>query len=151
MSARFKESDSQLLLETLAEFRYELRRFLHFSERAAVEVGLQPQQHQLLLLVAGAPEGETVTIAYAAERLSLRHHSVVELVNRSEREGLLVRTVDTVDKRRAILQATRKGERVLDRLAGDHARELNELAPRLVKALKRIGGHAQDGAGANTQ
>jgi DNA-binding MarR family transcriptional regulator len=151
MSARFKESDSQLLLETLAEFRYELRRFLHFSERAAVEVGLQPQQHQLLLQVAGAPEGETVTIAYAAERLSLRHHSVVELVNRSEREGLLVRTVDTVDKRRAILQATRKGERVLDRLAGDHARELNELAPRLVKALKRIGGHAQDGAGANTQ
>jgi DNA-binding MarR family transcriptional regulator len=151
MSARFKESDSQLLLETLAEFRYELRRFLHFSERAAVEVGLQPQQHQLLLVVAGAPEGETVTIAYAAERLSLRHHSVVELVNRSEREGLLVRTVDTVDKRRAILQATRKGERVLDRLAGDHARELNELAPRLVKALKRIGGHAQDGAGANTQ
>jgi DNA-binding MarR family transcriptional regulator len=148
MSARFKESDSQLLLETLAEFRYELRRFLHFSERAAVEVGLQ---HQLLLQVAGAPEGETVTIAYAAERLSLRHHSVVELVNRSEREGLLVRTVDTVDKRRAILQATRKGERVLDRLAGDHARELNELAPRLVKALKRIGGHAQDGAGANTQ
>ena len=151
MSARFKESDSQLLLETLAEFRYELRRFLHFSERAAVEVGLQPQQHQLLLQVAGAPEGETVTIAYAAERLSLRHHSVVELVNRSEREGLLVRTVDTVDKRRAILQATRKGERVLDRLAGDHARELNELAPRLVKAVKRIGGHAQDGAGANTQ
>jgi DNA-binding MarR family transcriptional regulator len=151
MSARFKESDSQLLLETLAEFRYELRRFLHFSERAAVEVGLQPQQHQLRLQVAGAPEGETVTIAYAAERLSLRHHSVVELVNRSEREGLLVRTVDTVDKRRAILQATRKGERVLDRLAGDHARELNELAPRLVKALKRIGGHAQDGAGANTQ
>jgi DNA-binding MarR family transcriptional regulator len=151
MSARFKESDSQLLLETLAEFRYELRQFLHFSECAAVEVGLQPQQHQLLLQVAGTPEGETVTIAYAAERLSLRHHSVVELVNRSEREGLLVRTVDTVDKRRAILQATRKGERVLDRLAGDHARELNELAPQLVKALKRIGGHAQDGAGANTQ
>jgi DNA-binding MarR family transcriptional regulator len=151
MSARFKESDSQLLLETLAEFRYELRRFLHFSERAAVEVGLQPQQHQLLLQVAGAPEGKVVTIAYAAERLSLRHHSVVELVDRSEREGLQVRTVDTVDKRRAILQATRKGERVLDRLAGDHARELNELAPRLVKALKRIGGHAQDGAGANTQ
>jgi DNA-binding MarR family transcriptional regulator len=95
----------------LAQFRYELRQFLHFSERAAVEVGLQPQQHQLLLQVAGAPEGETVTIAYAAERLSLRHHSVVELVNRSEREGLLVRTVDTVDRRRAILQATRKGER----------------------------------------
>jgi DNA-binding MarR family transcriptional regulator len=151
MSTRLKKLDSQLLLETLAEFRYELRRFLHFSECAAVEVGLQPQQHQLLLQVAGAPEGKVVTIAYAAERLSLRHHSVVELVDRSEREGLLVRTVDTVDKRRAILQATRKGERVLDSLAGDHAREIKDLAPRLVKALKRIDRHAQDGAGANTQ
>jgi hypothetical protein len=59
--------------------------------------------------------------------------------------------VDTVDKRRAILQATRKGERVLDSLAGDHAREIKDLAPRLVKALKRIDRHAQDGAGANTQ
>ena len=151
MSTRSTKADSQLLLETLAEFRYELRQFLHFSERAAVEVGLQPQQHQLLLQVAGTPEGKTVTIAYAAERLSLRHNSVVELVNRSEREGLLVRTADTVDRRRAILQATRKGERVLERLAGDHAREINELAPRLVKALKRIGGHAQDVGGANTQ
>lgn len=112
----------------LAEFRYELRRFLHFSECAAEEVGLHPQQHQLLLQVAGAPEGRLVTIAYAAERLTLRHHSVVELVNRSEREGLLVRAVDTVDKRRAILQATPKGKRVLDSLAGDHAREIKDLA-----------------------
>lgn len=89
MSARSKASDSQLLLRTLAEFCYELRKFLHFSERAAVDEGLQPQQHQLLLQVADAPEGVAVTIAFAAERLSLRHHSVVELVNRSEREGFL--------------------------------------------------------------
>jgi DNA-binding MarR family transcriptional regulator len=152
MRTRSKASDSQLLLlRTLAEFRYELRQFLHFSERAAVGAGLQPQQHQLLLQVAGAPEGEAVTIAYAAERLSLRHHSVVELVNRSEREGLLTRTVDTRDRRRAILQVTRKGERLLDRLAGDHARELKEMAPRLAKALKRIGMSAQDSAGSKTR
>jgi DNA-binding MarR family transcriptional regulator len=92
-----------------------------------------------------------VTIAYAAERLSLRHHSVVELVNRSEREGLLVRTVDARDQRRAILQVTRKGELVLGRLAGDHARELTEMAPRLAKALKRIGMFAQDPAGSKTR
>ena len=147
MSARSKLSESHLLLRTLAEFRYELRQFLHFSECAATEAGLQPQQHQLLLQVAGAPEGETVTIAYAAQRLSLRHHSVVELVNRSEREGLLVRTADPVDRRRAILRVTPKGERVLRRLADDHARELNELAPRLAKALRRIRTHALDGAG----
>ena len=151
MSTRSKASDSQLLLRTLAEFRYELRQFLHFSERAAVAAGLQPQQHQLLLQVTGAPEGEAVTIAYAAERLSLRHHSVVELVNRSEREGLLTRTVDTRDRRRAILELTRKGELVLDRLAEDHARELTEMAPRLAKALKRIGMSAQDSAGSKTR
>jgi DNA-binding MarR family transcriptional regulator len=151
MRTRSKASNSQLLLRTLAEFRYELRQFLHFSESAAVKAGLQPQQHQLLLQVAGAAEGEAVTIAYAAERLSLRHHSVVELVNRSEREELLVRTVDTRDRRRAILQVTRKGELVLDRLAGDHARELKEMAPRLAKALKRIGMSAQDSAGSKTR
>lgn len=151
MRTRSKASNSQLLLRTLAEFRYELRQFLYFSERAAVAAGLQPQQHQLLLQVAGAAEGEAVTIAYAAERLSLRHHSVVELVNRSEREGLLVRTVDTVDRRRAILQVTRKGELVLGSLAGDHARELTEMAPRLAKALKRIGMSAQDSAGLKTR
>ena len=92
-----------------------------------------------------------MTIAYAAERLSLRHHSVVELVNRSEREGLLTRTVDTRDRRRAILELTRKGELVLDRLAEDHARELTEMAPRLAKALKRIGMSAQDSAGSKTR
>ena len=127
-----------LLLKTLAEFRYELRRFLLFSECAALEAGLQPQQHQLLLQVAGAPENMAVTIAYAAERLGLKHNSAVELVDRSEREGLLERTADVNDKRRAILRVTRKGKLVLGRLAGSHAEELNELGPRLTGALKHI-------------
>ena len=127
-----------LLLKTLTDFRYELRRFLLFSESAAVEAGLHPQQHQLLLQVAGAPENTAVTIAYAAERLGLKHNSTVELVDRSEREGLLERMSDVDDKRRAILRVTRKGRLVLGRLAGDHAKELNELAPRLTKALKHL-------------
>src|SRR5580700_7929973 len=130
------ESDSDLFLETLAEFRYQLRRFLLFSESAALDAGLQPQQHQLLLQVAGAPEPAAVTIAYAAERLGLKHNSTVELVDRSEREGLLERMADVDDKRRAILRVTRKGRLVLGRLAEDHAKELNELAPRLASALK---------------
>jgi DNA-binding MarR family transcriptional regulator len=127
-----------LLLKTLAEFRYELRRFLLFSECAALEAGLHPQQHQLLLQVAGAPQNTAITIAYAAERLGLKHNSAVELVDRSEREGLLERTPDVDDKRRAILRVTRKGRLVLGRLAGNHAEELNKLAPRLTKALKHI-------------
>ena len=126
------------LHKTLADFRFELRCFLHFSESAALEAGLQPQQHQLLLQVAGAALDAPVTIAYAAKRLGLKHNSAVELVDRSEREGLLSRTTDMEDKRRAILRVTRKGKQVLERLAGDHAHELNELAPRLTQALKQI-------------
>jgi DNA-binding MarR family transcriptional regulator len=130
------------ILETLADFRYELRRFLHFSEAAAVEAGLHPQQHQLLLQVAGAPEDTAVTIAYAAERLGLRHNSTVELVDRSAREGLLTRMIDAGDRRRAILHLTPKGRQVLSRLSAEHARELNELAPRLEQALKHVRRHS---------
>lgn len=134
--------NSDSLLQTLAEFRYELRRFLHFSERVALEAGLQPQQHQLLLQIAGARDGEAVTIAYAAERLGLKHNSTVELVDRSEREGLLTRTADPGDKRRAILEMSTKGHRLLDRLATDHANELKERAPRLIEALEHVRSHA---------
>jgi DNA-binding MarR family transcriptional regulator len=130
--------DPESLLKTLAEFRYQLRRFLLFSECAALEAGLHPQQHQLLLQVAGAPEKTAVTISYAAKRLALKHNSAVELVDRSEREGLLERRADAGDKRRAILRLTRKGRLILGRLADSHAEELNELAPRLTKVLKPL-------------
>ena len=133
---------SDHLLQTLADFRFELRRFLQFSEGAALETGLQPQQHQLLLQVAGAVEGTPVTIAYAAHRLGLKHNSTVELVDRSEREELIERTSDRDDKRRAILRLTRKGRQVLQKLSGDHARELNEMAPRLVRTLRRVQVHS---------
>lgn len=135
-------SEPDLLLQTLAEFRFELRRFILFSESAALAAGLQPQQHQLLLQVAGAPVGALVTIAYVAERLGLKHNSAVELVDRSVREGHLIRTVDPEDRRRAILQVTGRGRQTLRRLSGDHARELNERAPRLERAFKQIRLHA---------
>ena len=138
MNSRSVITSADTLLRTLAQFRFELRLFLHFSERAALKTGLQPRQHQLLLQVAGAPEGTAVTIAYAAERLGLKHNSTVELVDRSEHEGFLTRTTDAGDRRRALLKVTRKGKQVLNRLAGDHARELNELAPRLARALEDI-------------
>lgn len=143
MNSKSRDAGPDPLIRTLADFRFEMRRFLHFSETAALAAGLQPQQHQLLLQVAGAPEATTVTIAYAAERLGLKHNSTVELVDRSEREGLLARAADPGDKRRAILRTTRKGNQILGRLSGDHARELNELAPRLALVLKSIRLHGQ--------
>jgi DNA-binding MarR family transcriptional regulator len=142
MNASVSASAPDPFLTTLAEFRYELRRFLIFSESAAQNAGLHPQQHQLLLQVAGAPEGTAVTIAYAAERLGLRHNSAVELVDRSVREGLLTRRNDPGDKRRALLHITHRGRQVLGRLSDEHARELNELAPRLERSLKHIRLHS---------
>lgn len=144
MTSNTPVSNPERLLNTLADFRFELRRFLHFSECTAIDAGLQPQQHQLLLQVAGAANPATVTIAYAAARLEIKHNSAVELVDRSEREGLLERTADPGDKRRAILRMTRKGKQVLGKLAGDHARELNEMAPRLIAVLDHVRAHASD-------
>src|SRR5271170_6300944 len=139
MAKSLQAKDKQRV-QTLAEFRYALRRFLHFSEGRAVEAGLLPQQHQLLLHIAGAPDDVETTVSYAAERLGLRHHSVVELSKRCEEAGLIRRTHDTSDRRRVVLQVTTQGHRVLRSLSDDHERELNELLPRLVSALKLIRG-----------
>jgi DNA-binding MarR family transcriptional regulator len=125
-------------MERLAEFRYRLRTFLQFSEQTAHSAGLQPQQHQLLLQIAGAPAGVVPTIAYAAERLGLRHNSVVELTNRSVEEGLLERTSDQSDARRVLLRVTAKGARVLHRLAAHHRSELEVMGPALIEALHKI-------------
>lgn len=133
------------LLTSLADFRYALRQFLHFSETSALEAGMQPQQHQLILQVAGAPATAVTTVAFVAERLGLKHNSAVELVDRSEREGLVARDEDPTDRRRAIVRLTRKGERLLDRLAGDHAQELRVMGPRLIENLERVRLHAEEG------
>ena len=128
-------------MQILAEFRHQLRIFLHFSELAAQRVGLQPQQHQLLLQIAGAPEGREATIGYTAERLGLRHNTAVELSNRCEEAGLVQRKHGE-DRRRVLLEVSAKGHKVLESLSIDHARELNELAPRLVQSLQYIRRHA---------
>src|SRR5579884_3918947 len=87
----------------LAEFRYQLRRFMHFSEQMARSVGLEPQQHQLLLAVKGMPEGRKATIGEIAERLQLQHHSTVELVDRLSEGGFVERQRDEEDLRRVLV------------------------------------------------
>jgi DNA-binding MarR family transcriptional regulator len=134
------QAQDRLRLRNLAEFRYELRRFLQFSEGRAAEAGLHPQQHQLMLQLAGAPDEVETTVSYAAERLGLRHHTVVELSKRCEEAGLIHRDQDVNDRRCIQLRVTTKGHRVLRILSDDHARELYELAPRLIGALSNICG-----------
>jgi DNA-binding MarR family transcriptional regulator len=138
--AKNLQLEDRLRLRNLAEFRYELRRFLQFSECCAAEAGLHPQQHQLLLQLAGAPDDVETTVSYAAERLGLRHHTVVELSKRCEEAGLIHRDQDMKDRRCIQLRVTAKGHRVLRTLSEDHARELYELAPRLIGALSQICG-----------
>jgi DNA-binding MarR family transcriptional regulator len=133
-------------LQNLAELRYELRQFLQFSESRSAEAGLHPQQHQLLLQIAGAQDEEETTVSYAAERLGLRHHTVVELSKRCEEAGLIHRNQDLNDRRRIQLRVTAKGHRVLRVLSEDHERELYELGPRLIRALSLICGTGEGGA-----
>jgi len=138
--AKNLQLEDRLRLRNLAEFRYELRRFLQFSEGCAAEAGLHPQQHQLLLQLAGAADEVETTVSYAAERLGLRHHTVVELSKRCEEAGLIHRDQDMNDRRCIQLRVTAKGQRVLRILSENHARELYELAPRLIGALSMICG-----------
>jgi len=123
----------------LADFRHELRRFVHFSEEAARHVGLEPQQHQLLLAVRGMPAGSAATVGALAERLQLRHHSTVELVDRSEARGLVRRAPNPGDRRQVIVTLTAAGAGLLRRLSLAHRTELRTVAPRLVAALGALG------------
>ena len=125
-------------IQLLAKFRYEIRRFLQFSEQAATSAGLQPQQHQLLLQIAGAPDNTLVTISHIAEVLGLRHHTAVELSKRCELAGLVRRTTDQNDRRRVVLELTAQGEEKLRLLSEVHAQQLRQLAPVLIQALTRI-------------
>ena len=125
-------------IRALAEFRYTLRKFLHFSEEAAVSAGLTPQQHQALLAVAGFPEGETVSIGDLAERLKIRHHSAVGLVNRLVTEGLMERTPRTNDRRKVSLALTPRGNAILQTLSETHRDELRREGPHLVALLQSL-------------
>lgn len=127
----------------LAEFRRQIRRFLHFSEATAKEHGIEPQQHQLLLAVQGLPEGVKPTIREIASRLFIQHHSAVELVNRLEVTGAIARSPGIEDKREVLIRLTPAGRGVLRRLALDHRTELEGFGPELARALQSVLRHSR--------
>lgn len=124
----------------LAELRYVIRKFLGISAEAARAVNVEPQQHQLLLVIKGLPPDSRPTIGVAAERLQLKHHSVVELTQRSIEHGLLERRVNSGDRREVLLRITPSGERLLLRLSVAHRKELRNCAPILLRALAELVG-----------
>jgi DNA-binding MarR family transcriptional regulator len=124
--------------QRLAEFRFYLRRFLHFSHQVAHQMGLHTQQYQLLQTIMGMPEGESPTIANLAARLFLRHNSAVELVDRTIEQGFIRRVPDPIDNRRILLHITPSGEKLLASMMEYHLRELDELGPELIRSLRRV-------------
>ncbi len=138
-------------LRALAAFRYELRCFLAFSEQAAREAGIEPQQHQLLLAVAGLPAGRRPNIRTLAERLCLQHHTAVALVDKVEQRGWARRERSLEDKREVLVRLTETGDELLQQLSRRHRDQLRNVGPEMLAALGAIldgrGWDARDKAG----
>ena len=130
--------------QVLAELRYQIRRFLRFSEQVARSAGIEPQQYQLLLAIKGLPEDRKASVRELAERLQLQHNSTVELINRVVERKLAERQRDESDQRQIIVTLTASGEEILAQLALYHQTELQTVGPLLLRALETILVHGQD-------
>ena len=124
--------------KAMAELRYQIRCFLRFSENAARQAGIEPQQHQLLLAVRGLPENLKPTIGVLAERMQLQHHSTVELVDRLADRGFLLRLRATDDRRQVLVKLTHDGEEFLKTLSLHHLHELQSSGPKFVMILQGL-------------
>lgn len=133
-----KQSITKSQYRQIAEFRYRIRRFLHFSEESARASGIEPQQHQLLLAIKGMPEGMRPTIKALSERLCLRHHSTVELIDRTVTHGAVVRRHSDEDRREVLVELTVEGEQLLESLSILHWQELQTAGPALSRAVHQV-------------
>lgn len=124
--------------QALAELRYRLRTFLAFSETEARAVGMEPRQHQLLLAIRGLRPPERPTIRTLADRMVLRHHTVVELIDRLEAQELVQREADPGDGRVVLVRILPRGRTMLERLSLAHRDELAKTAPALLTALQAL-------------
>jgi DNA-binding MarR family transcriptional regulator len=122
----------------LAEFRYQLRRFLRFSEQAARAAGLEPQHHQLLMAIKGLPLDKKPTIGVIAERMQLEHHSTVELIDRLEERGLVRRYRDKLDRRQVLVRVTPAAGEILAELSAQHLTHLGSVGPTFIRVFRTI-------------
>jgi len=122
----------------LAELRYRIRRFLQEGDTTALQAGLEPQQYLLLLAIRGLPEGREATIRPLAERLSLRHHSTVELIDRMEARGYVRRTRGREDRRQVLVSLQPRGEKLLEQVVEQRIIELRSNGRALVEAIDAL-------------
>jgi len=122
----------------LAELRYRIRHFLREGDAVAQSAGLEPQQYLLLLTIRGLPAGEEATIRTLAERLALKHHSVVELIDRLETHGYVRRSRGRDDRRRVLVSMLPRGERLLEQVARHRIEELRATGHALVRAIDQL-------------
>ena len=122
----------------LAELRYRIRRFLQEGDTTAVQAGLEPQQYLLLLAIRGLPEGQEATIRTVAERLALRHHSTVELIDRMEARGYVRRTRGREDRRQVLVSLQPRGEKLLEQVVEQRITELRANGRALVEAIDAL-------------
>jgi DNA-binding MarR family transcriptional regulator len=119
----------------LAELRYRIRHFLREGDAVARTAGLEPQQYLLLLAIRGLPEGVEATIRALAERLALKHHSVVELIDRLETHGYVRRSRSRDDRRRVLVSLLPRGEKLLEQVVRNRIDELRTSGTALVEAI----------------
>ena len=122
----------------LAELRYRIRLFLRESDAAARTVGLEPQQYLMLLAIRGLPEDSSAKIQTLADRLALRHHSAVELVDRLEQRGYVRRTRSREDRRQVLVSLLPKGQKALERVVQQRISELRNNGRELVRAIDAL-------------
>lgn len=124
--------------QALAQFRFLIRRYITNAENAARSVGLEPQQYMGMLALRGLPDGQQATIRTISERLQIRHHSAVELVDRMEKRRLFRRERSKKDRRLVLVHLTARGEKLLSRLVRHRVAELSVAAPALTRALHEV-------------
>jgi DNA-binding MarR family transcriptional regulator len=122
----------------LAEFRHELREFLHFSESAARKVGVLPQQHQAMLVIHGFSPTDLMAVGKLAAYLKIRHHSAVGLITRMQAKGLVAKAADPEDRRRVLVRLTTQGVKALEKLSAAHKSELARVGPALRQILSHL-------------
>ena len=124
--------------ESLADFRYLLRKFLRFSKDFLRSAGLSPEQYEALLAIKASATSSGLTILHLSERLQVKHHSAVNTVDRLAERKLITRQTSATDRRQRHLKLTDRGEKLIEELAAAHRKEMRSRSPEMIKALQRL-------------